>query len=122
MKEILFVFLGGGFGSISRYGIHLLIGNKGVAGAFPWSTFCVNIVGSFLIGFFFTLSSRYHLSPETRLLLTVGFCGGFTTFSTFSNECLSLLKDGFYGMFALYMAGSIFLGILAVWAGVLMGK
>jgi CrcB protein len=84
---------------------------------FPWSTFAVNILGSFLIGVFYALSARFHLSNETRLFLTVGLCGGFTTFSTFSNESLFLFKEGLYPALVSYILSSILLGVLAVWVG-----
>lgn len=122
MKELIYVFLGGGLGSVSRYSIHLLINGKGAVHGFPWSTFAVNILGSFLIGLFYGLSARWNISPETRLFLTVGFCGGFTTFSTFSNECLALLRNGVYGTASLYIILSIALGILAVIAGAYFTK
>ena len=118
MKELLYIFLGGGLGSVLRYLIHLLINGRGAVQGFPWSTFTINIAGSLLIGIFYTLSSRFNLSNEARLFLTVGLCGGFTTFSTFSNESLFLFKEGLYGTFALYVILSIVLGILAVLAGI----
>lgn len=89
--------------------------------SFPWATFTVNIAGSFLIGLFYALSARFNLSAEVRLLLTAGFCGGFTTFSTFSNDGLTLIKGGFCGMFLLYTLLSITLGILATLAGGIIG-
>ena len=79
-------------------------------------------VDSFLIGLFYTLSARFNLSTEVRLLLTTGLCGGFTTFSTFSNDGLILIKQEFYGMFALYTLLSITLGVLAAFAGGAFGR
>lgn len=122
MKELIYIFLGGGLGSVFRYSLHLLINGRGPVHGFPWSTFAVNILGSFLIGLFYGLSARLNISHETRLFLTVGFCGGFTTFSTFSNECLTLMRHGFYGTATLYIALSIVLGILAVLAGAYLTK
>ena len=117
MKEIAYIFLGGGLGSVSRYLLHLFINGRGPIVGFPWSTFSINILGSLLIGIFYALSARFNLSQETRLFLTVGLCGGFTTFSTFSNESLFLFKEGMYLTLISYIALSIILGILAVLAG-----
>lgn len=117
MMKILCVFLGGGIGSLLRYGIQELSRKPLADAAFPWGTFGVNVTGSFLIGLFYALSFRFPIPDEWRLFLTVGLCGGFTTFSTFSNEGLLLLRQGFYGIFFLYAAGSLAAGLLAVWAG-----
>lgn len=122
MKELFYIFLGGGTGSVLRYSIHLLIKNRELSTAFPWATFSVNLIGSLLIGLFYTLSTKLTLTQEIRLLLTVGLCGGFTTFSTFSYENLTLLKEGMYSTFILYISSSIILGILATLAGIFIGK
>lgn len=122
MKELIYVFLGGGTGSMLRYCIQDMLHERILPYSFPWATFTVNIIGSFLIGLFYALSARFNLSAEVRLLLTAGFCGGFTTFSTFSNDGLSMLKGEFYGTFLLYTLISITLGILAALAGGIAGK
>ena len=121
MKELIYIFLGGGTGSVLRYYVQELLHERIIPYSFPWATFTVNIFGSFLIGLFHALSARFNLSPEMRLLLTAGFCGGFTTFSTFSNDGLTLLKGGFYGTFIAYTLISIALGILAALAGGVWG-
>ncbi|MCD8184726.1 MAG: CrcB family protein [Bacteroides sp.] len=90
--------------------------------SFPWATFTVNILGSFLIGLFYTLSARFNLSTEVRMLLATGLCGGFTTFSTFSNDGLALLKQGFYGIFIIYTLLSIALGVAAALGGGAFGR
>ena len=100
----LFVFLGGGAGSVLRYLVGLWIGSA----AFPWATFAVNAVGSFAIGLLGGWASRFGWGETLRLSLTVGLCGGFTTFSTFSKESLALAEAGRWYAFAAY----------AVWTGV----
>lgn len=123
LKTFIFLFLGGGAGSVLRYGVQLGLNERILPhSSFPWATFTVNILGSFLIGLFYALSARFQLSAEVRLLLTTGLCGGFTTFSTFSNDGLLLLKQGFYGTFILYISLSVMLGIAAALAGSMVGR
>lgn len=117
MKEALCIFLAGGVGSVLRYGVQLLMHERIQPYHFPWATLTANVVGCFFIGLFYALSARFHLSAEVRLLLTTGLCGGFTTFSTFCNENLTLLRQGYTGTFVLYVGLSLALGICAVWAG-----
>lgn len=115
MRQILLVGLGGGVGAICRYVLSLLPVNE----KFPYSTLLVNLAGAVLIGFLAGCAGRIpRLAPELRLLLQTGFCGGFTTFSTFSLETISLLQAGRYlaggGYAALSLAGCL--------AGVLLGQ
>ncbi len=117
LSSLFTVFIGGGLGSAARYGIQLLLHERIVAYNFPWATFTVNIIGSFLIGMFYALSDRYNISAELRLLLTAGFCGGFTTFSTFSNDVLKLLQSGEVMIPLIYVLLSIILGIGACFLG-----
>lgn len=120
-KDFLIV----GAGSFLGGGLRFLVSRAlaaTTATPFPAGTFAVNIVGCLLIGF---LSSLHYpggmLSPTTRLLLTTGFCGGFTTFSTMMNENVALLKDGNITTFALYTVGSILMGGAAVVVGHYIG-
>ena len=80
MKSLLLIFLGGGTGSVLRYLLTISIYRQGTTN-FPWGTFAVNILGCILIGVFYTLTSRIHINNDIRLMLTIGLCGGFTTFS-----------------------------------------
>ena len=121
MKEALYIFLAGGTGSMLRYGVQLLMHERIQPYHFPWATLTANVTGCFLIGFFYALSDRLHLSTEMRLLLTTGLSGGFTTFSTFCNENLALLRQGYAGTFTLYTGLSIAMGIGAVWVGSAVG-
>lgn len=109
----LFVFLGGGIGSVLRYLAGMWIGS----GAFPCATLAVNAIGSLAIGLFGGWAVRFGWSDEMRLLLTTGLCGGFTTFSTFSKESLALIEGGRYSLFVFYVAGSVALGIIAAGLG-----
>ncbi len=120
MKEILIVGLGGGIGSIARF-----LSQKGAErfldSSFPLGTFLVNIIGSFVIGVVFALSERGNfLTPEVRLFLTVGICGGFTTFSTFSYDNFNMLSEKLWQFLFLNLAGSIFFGLLAVYLGIII--
>lgn len=117
IKSFLAVFFGGGLGCVLRYGVQLLMHGRIQPYCFPWATFTVNIIGSFLIGLFYALSAKLGLSVEVRMFLTAGLCGGFTTFSTFCNDSLALFRNGEYLAFSVYMALSILLGLLAVVMG-----
>ena len=121
-KILIVIFLGGGTGSVLRYCVQMALHERIVPYSFPWATFTVNIIGSFLIGLFYTLSARFNLSTEVRMLLTTGLCGGFTTFSTFSNDGLIMIKQEFYSMFILYTLLSIVLGVTAAFAGGAFGR
>ena len=109
----LFIFLGGGAGSVLRYLVGMWIDST----AFPWATFAVNAVGSLAIGLFGGWAARFGWSEALRLSLTTGLCGGFTTFSTFSKESIALAESGRWSAFAAYAFGSIAIGIAAVALG-----
>ncbi|WP_255489801.1 fluoride efflux transporter CrcB [Dysgonomonas sp. 25] len=113
--KILLVGLGGGLGSILRFLTSTYI-NRWYIQAFPMGTFVVNIVGCFLIGLLMAMAGKY-LNEDLRLLLITGFCGGYTTFSTFSAENMFLLQNGNYATLGLYILASVAVGLLAVWLG-----
>lgn len=88
------------------------------ASAFPWGTFAVNIIGSFIIGILFGLAEKTQLiSPAMNLFLITGFCGGFTTFSSLSEDMFLLLQQRHWLLFGLYAGLTFALGLLLVWAG-----
>ncbi|MBQ0089813.1 MAG: fluoride efflux transporter CrcB [Prevotellaceae bacterium] len=118
MKELFYVSIGGGIGSAIRYIVSLLWKHSIHVSILPWQTLIVNIVGCFLIGLFYQYSEKWGLTPEIRLLLTTGFCGGLTTFSTFSYEGIEMLRNGFIAYYALYVVLSIVIGLLALWLAI----
>jgi CrcB protein len=122
IKTLLLVGTGGFLGSITRFLASRFIQNN-FPSAFPWGTFLVNISGCLLIGLIYGISEKSSLiTAEGKLFLAVGFCGGFTTFSTFANENLALLRDGDFFYFFLYTGSSLLLGIAATFLGVLITK
>lgn len=116
IRNLLLIALGGAVGSVLRY----LVSSLNTL--FPWGTFTVNILGSLLIGLLAGLVSKGMLSPELKLLLVTGFCGGFTTFSTFANESFSMVKAGDILLTALYVGASVFVGVIAVWGGMILSN
>ena len=121
MKNLLFVCIGSFFGGGMRYLVALLherlTGPSAVAyGSFPWATFAVNIIGCLLIGLFTGIAASGHLPAQWKLVLVTGFCGGFTTFSTFMNENYLLGKDNLV-MLAIYTLASLILGMGALVVG-----
>jgi len=121
MKQLLLVFVGGGFGSALRFviGKWLNSSNDGI----PYGTFVANILGSLLIGIILGLAAKNDsLSESQTLLLATGFCGGFTTFSTFAYENHVFLKSGDFMNFAIYSIASFVIGFLAVFFGMYLVK
>lgn len=121
MKQLLLVFFGGGLGSAARFLFTKFLHPNSVT--FPTSTFCVNVIGCFLIGIFMGWSLKgQNLSDNQSFLLITGFCGGFTTFSAFAAENHFFLKNGDYIQFIIYTLGSLILGLLAVVFGLFISK
>ncbi|APS39009.1 fluoride efflux transporter CrcB [Salegentibacter sp. T436] len=121
LKQLLLIFLGGGLGSALRY---LISKSLNFETAFiPFGTFTVNILGSLLLGLILGIAAKSDFfSSNIVLFLAVGFCGGFTTFSSFAFENQALLRSGDYLNFFFYTFGSIILGILAVFLGLFLSR
>ena len=119
--QLLTVFLGGGLGSLGRYSLALLITRK-VESIFPWGTFTVNLLGCLLIGILAELLNKYSPNPFFTLLLITGFCGGFTTFSSFSLENNLLVKDSEYLISVVYTLMSILWGFSLTFIGIYLVK
>ena len=121
MKNLALVFIGGGTGSMARYLLGKLLNNSTTG--IPYGTFLANILGSLLIGLILGYFAKSeNLSQETTLLLATGFCGGFTTFSTFAYESHLFLKSGDFISFAAYALASIVVGFAAVFLGMWLVK
>lgn len=121
-KISLIIGLGGFLGSISRYWLSLLI-DKNLWGAYPYGTFAVNIVGCLFLGLIYSVADREQLlSHEMRFFLATGFCGSFTTFSTFSYQNQLLYQEGEWATLMTYIVLSVLVGILATFGGVSLGK
>jgi CrcB protein len=122
LRSFLIVGFGGFIGTVARYSISKYF-QENLTSVFPWSTFLINIAGSLLIGIIYGISEKNDLiSPELRLFLAVGICGGFTTFSTFSNDAFLLVRSQEWMRFALYTTLSFFLGLMAVYFGRIFTK
>lgn len=122
IRLMLLVGTGGFLGTISRFAVSRYF-TAHFPSAFPYGTFTVNILGCLLIGLIYGIAEKgQFISTEWRLFLTVGFCGGFTTFSAFAAENMAMLRGNEFFNFFLYTGSSIFVGLLATFAGIMIIK
>lgn len=122
METILFIAIGGGIGSVTRYLTSVWAAGKFGVG-FPYGTLLVNVVGCYLIGLFMVLSTeRFVLSTHWRLLITSGFLGGLTTFSSFSYETLKLVEESSFLPAIQNIAANLFTGLAATWFGIISAR
>lgn len=113
IRNFILVGIGGTIGSMLRYLFSVIIRHD----RFPFATFTVNIIGCLIIGIVMGLAAKHAGFGEWRLFLATGICGGFTTFSSFSWECINMLEQQRYGSFGLYLCGSLLLGFAATFIG-----
>ncbi len=123
MLKMIFIIGTGSFvGGVSRFLISRMIHNYFVSG-FPVGTLSVNIIGCMIIGFVYGISEHSNfLHPDWRIFLTIGFCGGFTTFSAFASENVVMIQDRNFILFALYTGLSVFFGILSTYLGIMAAR
>jgi fluoride exporter len=122
LRIILYVAAGSSAGGVTRYLSQQFV-QKHFPSSIPFGTLAVNIIGCFLIGMIYGVGEKGQvMSPEMRILLATGFCGGFTTFSSFAFENMKLMQDGEYFYMAFYIAASVVIGFLAVFLGALLIK
>ena len=120
--DLVMVGLGSAFGGIARWWLTISIQSRSGL-AFPWGTFSVNATGALLLGFLIRVAlASPAISPEMRLLLTTGFCGGYTTFSTYSYETAVLVEHGEYGRAATYALASVLVSLAAMFLGFMLAR
>lgn len=119
MGTYVSIAIGSALGGMARHWV-TIAGTTWFGSRFPWATLLINVLGSFLIGFFFAISGpdgRFQTTNNARLFVMTGICGGFTTFSAFSLQSLLHLQGGEWHKAGAYIAGSVLLCLFAVWAG-----
>lgn len=117
---ILLIALGGALGTLARWWLMVLFPTP--VGGIAWSTLGINVIGSFVLGLLARYFITHSVSPATVAALTVGLCGGFTTFATFSGDTLRLVQGGHWGRAGVYVLGSVTLSLIAIAAGDWVGR
>ena len=123
MITYLWIALGGAIGSVARYSVSGAVG-RGVGEIFPWGTFVANVTGCFIIGLFAVLTAphgRFPMTQDARQFVMVGICGGYTTFSSFSLQTLTLARDGDMTRAGLNVLASVLFCLVGVWLGSVAG-
>lgn len=123
MRTVVAIGVAGSFGAVARYGVEGFVSER-TSGSFPWGTFVVNISGSLVLGLLFALliEGRVIMAPWLRTAATVGLIGAYTTFSTLSLETFRMIEDGAYLAAGFNAFGSLALGLVAVWVGIVAGR
>lgn len=120
-RTILFVGAGGFIGSVMRYLLQVFVENR-MLSTFPLGTMIANIAGSFLIGIVFALAEKQIMNSDWRLFMSVGICGGFTTFSAFAFNNFNMIKEHTWNQLLLNVSGNLILGVFAVYLGIILVK
>jgi CrcB protein len=118
------VAVGGAVGSMARFGLGIAVAEL-VGARFPWGTLLINVLGSFIIGWFDVLTGEFgswSVPADARVFVLVGICGGFTTFSSFSLQTMQLLQGGEAVRAGAYVVGSVVLCLVSVWAGMMLAR
>jgi CrcB protein len=119
---VLVISAGAILGANTRYFVSLFVADR-LGTAFPYGTFIINVTGSLVIGFFVTLvTERFSADPLWRLFFATGFLGAYTTFSSYALEAAQLLRDGSYGLAFVYLFGSVLVGMIGVFAGIMAAQ
>jgi CrcB protein len=118
-RTILIVGTGGFIGSVMRYLLQVFVENK-LLSTFPLATMIANIAGSFIIGVVFALAEKSLMNSDWRIFMSVGICGGFTTFSAFAFNNFNMIKEHTWNQLFLNIGGTMILGILAVYLGIIL--
>ncbi len=121
LRTVLFAGAGGFIGSVMRYLLQVFV-EKEMSSTFPLGTLIANIAGSFLIGIVFALAEKQIMSAEWRLFMSVGICGGFTTFSAFAFNNFNMIKEHTWNQLLLNVGGNLILGVFAVYLGIILVK
>jgi len=118
--SFVYVFLGGGFGSVVRYGIAKIMEQNELD--FPVATFIANVISCILLGYLIGLTLKNGIADNQKLLWMTGFCGGFSTFSTFSGEVYQLIQGGQLLLAAIYIFLSLFVCVICIWLGIIISQ
>lgn len=122
VRTAVAVLVASALGGLARYWLGGVLARR-TPGAFPWETFLVNVSGAFVLAVLFTLfTERLPVAPGIRAAVTVGFLGSYTTFSTWTLESFRLIEDGAHGLAAANLLGSVAAGLLATYAGIVLGR
>jgi len=121
LRTILLVGTGGFIGSVMRYLLQVFVENR-MLSTFPLGTMIANIAGSFIIGIVFALAEKHIMSADWRLFMSVGICGGFTTFSAFAFNNFNMIKEHTWNQLLLNVGGNLILGVFAVYLGIILVK